>query len=144
MIALGLDPGKTTGVALIEVIEKRPTILDIQETKDVTLLAIKHLFEKCDVVVCEDFLVRPHKAKAGAFDWNDMVAPRVIGAATLLAQMFEKKFVLQQPAIKPVGYGFSNQTYKKGKQGMHIQDAVAHAVFYLVKNHLAVPVSKAK
>lgn len=142
MKILCLDPGKTTGVAVLQVHEKTPQLIFFSEETDVTLLSIEELFLGCDVVVCEEFLVRPAKARKGAFDWQDMVAPRVIGAATTLAKKYEKIFVTQSPSVKPIGYGFANLKYVKGKKGVHIQDAVAHGMYWAVKSGKCNPVSK--
>ena len=141
---LGLDPGKTTGVALILIenqVIKPP--LYFGECKDTTLLEIGELFLAADVVVIEDFKTRPKKARQGAFDWDDMVAPQVIGAAKVLAAQYKTPWVLQQPALKPVAYGLANQKYIAGKKGQHRQDALAHAVYYSVKVLGAFPVGTA-
>lgn len=142
LTVLCLDPGKTTGVAVLQINEKTPRIIFFDEEKDETLLSIEQLFVDCDIVVCEEFLVRPGKARQGAFDWQDMVAPRVIGSATTLAARYKKKFILQSPSIKPIGYGFANLKYVKGKKGQHINDAVAHGMYYLVRSGIGNPVSK--
>jgi hypothetical protein len=142
MKILGLDPGKTTGVALLELNEKALSLVYVNETKDETLLEIVDYIKQADYVICEEFLVRPNKAHGGAFDWSDMVAPRVIGAATSLAKQYGAQFVLQSPSIKPVGYGWSAMQYVKGKQKMHMQDAVCHAVYFSVKKLHALPLSK--
>lgn len=141
MKLLCLDPGKTTGVAVLEINDKKPHPIYLDETKDVTLTDIAELFRAADLVVCENFLTRPNKARKGAFDWSDMVAPRVIGAATTLSKLYDVPLVLQSPAIKPTGYGFANLKYVRGKQGVHIQDAVAHGMYYAVKHQLCGPVS---
>lgn len=138
---LGLDPGKTTGVALILIendVIKPP--LYFGETKDTTLLDIGELFLAADIIVIEDFKTRPKKARQGAFDWDNMIAPQVIGAAKVLAATHKKPWVLQQPALKPVAYGLANQKYVAGKKGQHRQDALAHAVYYSVKALNAFPV----
>lgn len=137
---LGVDPGKHTGLGMIQVVDKKIIPVTILESLDVTCMEYLNLLEQADVIVVENFLVRPTNAKSGSFDWSDMVAPRVIGAITAQAAMLGKKIHLQEPSIKPVGYGFSHQKYVKGKKGMHIQDALAHAVFYAVKNLKAIPV----
>ena len=142
MKILCLDPGQTTGVAVLQVVDKVPSPTYLGEVKDPTLLEIEGLFVGCDVVVCENFLVRPAKARKGAFDWQDMVAPRVIGAVTTLASMHNKELILQEPSIKPMGYGFANLRYVKGKKGVHIQDAVAHGMYYAVRRGLCNPVNK--
>lgn len=142
MIILGIDPGKTTGLALIEFDpETRKLVpLGIQESKDMEGIEWKDWVERADVVVVENFLVRPKKARQGAFDWDPMYAPRVVGSVKTLAKLYGKQLVSQEPAIKPVGYGFANQTYLPGKKGQHCQDAIAHAVFYAVKRLNALPV----
>lgn len=145
MKVLGLDPGKTTGVALIEIFNKRiKPPLAYLECRDETLLEIEHLFAEADFIVVEDFKTRPGKARQGAFDWDQMIAPQVIGAAKALAKRYKKDLILQQPSLKPVAYGLSNQKYYPGKKGMHRQDALAHAVFYSVRSLHALPVGTGK
>lgn len=142
---LGLDPGKTTGYALIETegSGRNISLVNVGETKDMTLITIKDLFEKADVVVYESWRTRPGKAQSGAFNWGTMPAPEAIGAVKTLRQLFcpDATLVVQEPAIKPAGYGFANLKYVKGKDGMHVQDAVAHAVYYAVRKLRALPVS---
>jgi hypothetical protein len=145
MKILGLDPGKTTGLALIELDGRRIKPPEAYgECKDETLLEIEHLFIEADVIVVEDFKTRPNDARRGAFDWDQMIAPQVIGAAKALAKRHSKLFVLQQASLKPVAYGLSNQKYVPGKKGMHRQDALAHAVFYSVQTLHALPVGNGK
>jgi hypothetical protein len=140
MLILGIDPGGTTGLALIAVNEKVPTVQWMGTSNDETLLDSKHLFEQADFIVAEDWRTRPGKAMTGGFNQDRMVAPRVIGASRTLAGLLQKPFSLQPASIKPVGYGWSNQKYQKGKKGMHIQDAVAHAVYFGVQNGHCFPV----
>lgn len=139
MKILGVDPGQTTGLALIELDQntKKLSLLGIRESTDQTCLDWQDWMTEADVVVYETFRVRPGVNFVG----DDMVASRVIGALTALARQQDKTLVPQEPAIKPVGYGWSNQTYKRGKQGMHQQDGIAHAVFYAVKKHSARPLT---
>lgn len=142
MLVLGIDPGKTTGLGLIEVEGKDIALKTMRESRDETCLDYLDLLRLTDVIVVENFLIRPDKARRGSFDWDNMVAPRVIGAITAQAQNLGKKIVLQEPSIKPVGYGWSNQRYVKGKKGQHIPDALAHAVYYAVRILKANPVKR--
>jgi len=64
---------------------------------------------------------------------------RVIGLIQGVAEMEDRKFVLQEPAIKPMGFGWAGLKYVPGKKGTHSQDAVAHAVYYAVKVLHALP-----
>jgi hypothetical protein len=136
---LGIDPGKVTGLGMIEVDGKTIKLVSMRESKDVTCSDYLDLLQEADQIVLEGFLTRPKNARAGNFDWDDMVAPRVIGAVTALAHAFQKSLVIQQPAVKPVGYAWSNQRYVKGKKGQHVPDALAHAVYYAVRTLKANP-----
>jgi hypothetical protein len=142
MIILGLDPGKTTGWALIDVTDRRITPINLGETQDMTCLVLRPQMQEADLIVIENFLVRPDKAKKGSFDYDPMWAPQVIGSLKTMAAVLEKKVVLQPSSIKPVGYGWANQRYVAGKQKQHKWDAVAHAVYYAVKHLNALPVGK--
>ncbi len=139
---LGIDPGGTTGWARLEYDPVTKKILpgQVGETKDTTALEIFELIKWADIVVMEDFKVRPDEARKGSFDYNSMIAPQVIGSINTLCQIASKTVVLQQPAVKPVAYGFANRKYVKGAKGQHRWDAQAHGVYYLVKSLGALPV----
>jgi hypothetical protein len=139
MKVLGLDPGGTTGWASVEAQKKRLAVLRMGTSRDATLADLDELFKEADVIVVEDFKVRPKMAVQGKFNWNSMDTTRIIGAAQTLARIHKKKFVLQQPAVKPMGYGYAGLKYVPGKKGTHAQDAIAHACFFLVTKHYASP-----
>jgi hypothetical protein len=140
---LGIDPGKSTGWARISIDDnKRIHLGEFGVTKDVTLVEIKDHIEDCDIIIYENFLVRPKVAEAGRFNWQDMVAPRVIGALTTLCALYQKDIQKQEPVQRIPGYGFSGMVYKPGAKGKHWQDALAHAVFYAVSKLGASPVKK--
>lgn len=144
MKILGIDPGKSSGYALIEVIDRviKPTGeqgVDVNES----VKNINRLLVEADVVVIEDFLIRPDKARKGNFDYNNMVAPRVIGKVEMLCEINEKPIVKQPSSLKPPAYGFANLKYVPGKKGQHWQDAYAHACYYAVKQLNALPVGDA-
>ena len=139
---LGIDPGKTTGWAVIYVEDKRISLGKSGQTKDMTLVDIKEHLEDADVIVYEGFWTRPTKARQGAFDWDQMTAPQVIGSLLTLCRVLGiQQVVKQQPAQKVPGYGFSGLRYVKGKQGQHMFDALAHAVFYAVTQLQCRPVN---
>ena len=139
---LGIDPGKSTGYSLIEVVGRiiKPTgKTGILENESVTEL--QPLIREATYIICEDFLVRPEIARKGRFDYNNMVAPRVIGKIEMLCEL-EGKLVVKQPAsLKPVAYGFANLPYKKGKANQHWKDAHAHACYFAVARLDALPVN---
>jgi len=139
MKLLGLDPGQSTGYALIEVDGGVVTLVDFGVELKEEVTKVHELILQADIVICEDFKIRPDKARAGNFDYNNMVAPRVIGKIELLCSMSQTKLVKQQPSVKPPAYGLSGMQYVKGKKNQHWQDAFAHAVYYAVKNLGASP-----
>jgi len=137
---LGIDPGRNTGLAFIFIDDnKKPRLDRARVSKDLTAVEYNDWINEADYIVVEDFLVRPAKAKVGSFDWSPMETPKVIGSITTLANLAGKTIHLQQPTIKPVGYGFAQVKYQKGKKGLHIQDAAAHAMYFAVKQNLALP-----
>jgi hypothetical protein len=140
MKIMGLDPGGTTGVAIIEITNKVPKVIFAKTTKDPLLRDIRDLMKTCDIIVYEGWWTRKTEAETGAFNQSTMIAPQVIGTIETLIDLYEKKGVKQQPAIKPMGYGYSNLTYVKGKPGMHSQDAIAHAMYFAVTAKLSRPI----
>lgn len=144
MKLLGIDPGKTTGWAILNLDEESRKLTPgvFGESTDESALEIQRLIQECDLVVIESFLLRPTYARKGKFDYDDMVAPRVIGAVQTLCKMNDTEYKMQPASVKPVGYGFAGLTYKKGKsgKGVHQLDALVHAVYYAVKHLNALPV----
>jgi len=140
MKILGLDPGGTTGIAVVEITNKVPNVILAKTSRDPLLKDIRHLFMECDVVVYEGWWTRKNDAESGAFNQSTMIAPQVIGVIETLIDLFEKKGVKQQAAIKPMGYSYSGLKYVKGKPGMHSQDAIAHAMYFAVNSRLSRPI----
>lgn len=137
----GIDPGETTGWAVVKFrTETRELkVVDFGESRDPTTFDLTDHIRNCDLMIVENFLVDPTKSRTGAFDHSDMLTIQVIGALRLQARLHEKRVVLQSRSVKPVGYGYLRRTYVKGKRGMHTWDAMAHAVFWAVKNVDAKP-----
>ena len=142
MKILGIDPGKSTGWAIIEITNKEIKPVDQGVEKEGEVRHIHTLIEQVDIVVCEDFKLRPDKARRGVFDYSSMIAPQVIGKIELLCDITGTTLAKQQPSVKPVAYGFSGLKYVPGKKGAHWQDAYSHAVYYAVTRLNAKPVSK--
>lgn len=141
MKILGIDPGGTTGYSLIELKDKTIIPHEFGHIKDKLLLELVPYLVQADIIVYENFLLRPDKARSGAFDWKSNVTEQVIGSLKTLAALHGKtKIVVQEPAQKPVGYGFANLKYVPGKKGTHWQDAHCHAVYYAVTQLGANPV----
>jgi Holliday junction resolvasome RuvABC endonuclease subunit len=128
MKILGIDPGTTTGWALLE----NSTPLKMGEWKGKKAfeegLASLLKEEQIDVVVVEDFVFRPGFKEN---KWKKTDVAKQIGYIEAACKMLGIEFAKpQSPAIKPVGYGMSGMKYEKGKRGMHMQDAIAHAMYW--------------
>ncbi len=125
MRLLALDPGESTGWAIFQDagIEDFGT-LKKHEVEDWLI------DQKPDVVVVEDYKIRPNKFNAHA--WSSPYTLQLIGSIKTIFKMKGIQVILQQPSVKPVGYGLAGATYVKGKPNMHYLDAIAHGCFYLV------------
>jgi hypothetical protein len=135
MKLLGIDPGKHIGWAVVSVSpEKKMLVHALGVSMDLTLDELSDHIKDSDLVIVESFLVRPREARKGAFDYDPMETPQVIGALKLLCHLLGKPIVEQNPSVKPVGYGFVKQKYVRGKKGTHAMDALAHAGYYAVKH----------
>lgn len=131
---LGIDPGGTTGYCLAETeaIGAGPvSILDVGEVKE------KFFFDWLDSwtnsfstgithVVCEDFIARPTFVSGR---WTELPVAKQVGAIAYRAHQLNCIYVVLQPSDKPTGYKAAGLKYVKGKQGTHIQDATAHAMY---------------
>jgi hypothetical protein len=138
---LGLDPGKSTGWGMITVENRKIQLGLFGVTKDMTLREIDQHFREADVVVYEGFWINPKMAAKGDFNWDQMPAPQVIGVILrVCAEMEISRVEKQSSSVKPAAYGFAGMKYRKGMNGMHAQDAIAHACYYAVKKLLARPV----
>ena len=141
VVLLGIDPGKTTGWAIAELNLDTKVIkpTDFGDSTDPTGLELFDKMKEADYIIVESFLVDPRFARSGAFDYDSMIAPQVIGSLKTLAAQLKKEIVMQPASVKPVGYGFLGKKYKKGKKGMHRWDALAHVYYYAVKHLQALP-----
>ena len=140
VLLLGIDPGKTTGWAVAELGENRRIVpKNFGHSTDPTGLELLEMMKESDYIIVEDFLVDPRFARSGAFDYDSMIAPQVIGSIKTLAAQVKKEIVMQPASVKPVGYGFLGKKYKKGKKGMHQWDALAHIYYFAVKKLRALP-----
>lgn len=128
---LGVDPGESTGIALVVdgVVEK----IGVLKGKEAlyTFLRDKLPTLNLDFVAVEDYIQRPdNKVKGKSHtEWTPQITAKYIGAITYAAELYGITVVEQQPAIKPQGYKFAGMKYVSGKKGTHANDAVAHAIY---------------
>lgn len=141
MKILGVDPGLTTGWGQIQLTdEQRPriTLLDLGQVTDIWEL--ESLIESSDIVVIEFFKIRPDKKDD--FVYKDLHAPEAIGKVKMLCEKYKKQIEMQGSDRKPMGFAWAGLRYVKGKKRTHMQDGLAHAVYWAVKNLRAVPLAK--
>jgi hypothetical protein len=86
-----------------------------------------------DVLIVENYRNLPDewKGKEHANTWSENHESQIIGMCRLFCVMYGIELVIQEPSIKPSGYGFAGlPPYKKGKKKMHRQDALAHGAYW--------------
>lgn len=141
---LCLDPGKASGVAVLETSslqEDATADVEIVETGELQPSELngwlltwfnRALVEGAGLeCVCEDFLITPQTGKNSTADWS----LKKIGVLEFLGEMFQVKVTLQTPAaaksfvdnkrLRALGL------WHKGGAG-HANDALRHGVLYLV------------
>lgn len=129
MKLLAFDPGKTTGWALF--VDNKLTSVG-----EVGFLDIANFIfnMEADMVIVENYRVFSPKIKKGYTNmWSTPVSVEILGMIKMICAQKKIPIKIQEPSIKPIGYGFINKEYVKDKKGMHIFDAIAHGAFYLVK-----------
>lgn len=134
MNIISVDPGDMSGWARIE--DGKPVQIGEVEFPEEMFDWLTELSQnKPDVLVVENYRIRPAKfSKSGfAHQWGEIKAIQVIGALKYFAHLHRIGLVLQEPAVKPAAYGLAGMTYVPGKKGTHMQDAVAHGVYYYGK-----------
>jgi hypothetical protein len=136
----GIDPGESTGWASVTLAETGVLkIVEFGISRDLTTHELSDQIADHDLMIVESFLVDPAMSRTGAFDHSDMKTVQVIGALKLQSRLHGTPIVEQSRTVKPLGYGYCRMKYVKGKKGMHSEDAMAHAVFWAVKNAGAKP-----
>lgn len=146
---LGLDPGKTTGWAVIHVNEMAgsrtisPT-LKYGETKDMTLGDIQEHIVAADVICYEGWRTFKKEAERGALNYQKVYAEQVIGAMNTLLRVLNLSPKVHENLsnAKKVGYGYWGVKQPKGSgDGVHWKDAMSHAIWFAVAKLGARPPS---
>lgn len=145
-ILFGIDPGGTTGFVHIEIGEDRKIVsknaCEMKPAQVMSWYGEMLSFEMPAILVIEDYIIDP-KTHGYDHQGDKGVALRLLGAAQLLCQVNPNlTYVPQWNFRKPLGYGYSGKVYVRGKRGQHIQDALAHVMYYAVSHNLTDPVSR--
>lgn len=134
-----MDPGVTTGVALVLAVDQRITTITLAVTKtfrdyyDWFMQTTQPLPEYEIIVVSEDIV------GSGPRDKHIKHAILMEGFAIGLAEAHQGAYTLQQPQLRRA-YLDHAKTIAKGKS-IHSIDALAHALAYLAR-HKGVPVDQ--
>lgn len=132
---IALDPGTTTGFAVF--ILGKVAIFGEIKKDDIFSRIDKQI---PDVWVIENYRVRPYSFKGKQTKtWDNPFALQVIGAVRAHGQRNKTPVIIQEPAIKPIGYGYLNMPYVKGKKNVHHLDAISHGAYYFVKEEGVTP-----
>lgn len=137
MNIIAIDPGKATGIALLDYSEiSAPTLIAHgTHAPDRVIDALDHLAQYLDfyggVIVIERFVLR--EGMYGVDTSPIGVIDRIKEWAknkphTLVWQLPGEKELVTNDRLRRLGL------WLKGKEQRHIMDAVRHAVLYLVKN----------
>lgn len=145
MIVLALDPGKSTGVAVIEYPEEeKPNPLSLEKPSEMLLLSTeKHLWYgiddliqeyEPDIIIYESFRLYKHKSKQKIN--SEMPTSKVIGVIAYLTELHNIPNYRQSANV---GKGFYDD--KKLKMldmydlgSPHKRDSLRHALHYVTFN----------
>lgn len=126
-LVLGVDPGKTTGIAVFEGngTFKFANQLSIQEMENLAA----SFNEPIAVIVVEDYLT--FRQRAVQQTGSRQHASQVIGMMKVLAKRTGARFVLQPAARKEEGAKLSGKKPPSNHAFSHQVDAYNHAFFWL-------------
>lgn len=144
LLLFSLDPGETVGYSVF----KGPDLLVADQKRlskpsqiDEILTSLSSLFGVPDVLVVEAYRIYPNKAKQHVGD--ALFTPRVIGAIELWAALQRPQVrVVFQMASQAKGFATDRRLrqlklYQKGVR--HANDAIRHAVYFLLFGALSTP-----
>lgn len=131
MVILGIDPGGTTGWALVRDLLE---VVDGGETRDRDEVLLQ--IPRADEIVVESFRLRPSKGRA--LGGERLVASEIIGAVEeALEREGRKPPVLQDPSVKRLLPDPALRALGLWLPGRgHARDAIRHAGYRFLTTHL--------
>ena len=137
MKLLCCDPGKLSGLSILELEDNKVEILETTELEQYdTCEWILDRFDSIDKVVCEDFIISPRTGKMKTSDTRFSL--EIIGFIRYLCVKNKKPLILQTPAhMKSFFANWSLRDFglwSKGGEG-HKRDSIRHGVVYLLGNN---------
>lgn len=130
-----LDPGASTGYAIY--LDDKPQEIGVlpwgTDGEAVMVWLLQH--RDLDVLIVENYRILPEEweGKRRANTWSENHESQIIGMVRLICREYGVTLVIQEPSIKPSGYGYCGMKYVKGKKGMHKEDALAHGMYWYME-----------
>lgn len=138
MLALGVDPGNSTGYGLVRLEDDKLILITAGVISENGLYdwldewpkynEYKYNSEERIFVAIEDFIKRPGVANG---EWLELLTAKFIGSMLYRAHQCGWRSVLQQPSCKPMGFKLAGLDYTPGKKGTHTADGISHAAYFL-------------
>lgn len=89
-----------------------------------------------DLIIAEDYKIRPVKNKGYDHLWSSVLPVRVIGALEYYCLLHDIEFVLQGPEVKPMAAKMAGMTTWTKLKSTHSIDAYLHGVHFLKSRDL--------
>jgi len=146
MKVVALDPGGTTGIAVLDTESYEVTLSELGPYEHHLALDLFLVNEKPDVIICEEFTYRVVQSKGTKMPGISLISKEYIGITKLYVEMVNIegdccKLIMQTPAQGGGGRNHSGfwkndklkqiglYTAPEGRQ--HMADALRHALFWL-------------
>lgn len=138
-LVLGVDPGGTTGLCLVEIIDSKtlPKVVATYQIPD--WHGLDRILDTPGIshVVAEDFRLFP--GKAGSQVGSQFIAAKVIGVLEYLCEQRERRVILQPASVKVFfdnkklmenGYVPTGKEHKT-TEWRHALDSIRHVLYWL-------------
>jgi len=140
---LGIDPGITTGYAIVQGPHDSPAWFTLPKVGSVRITKVgkKYVFDKfyelldalpwdkLTHVVCEDFIMRPGFREQ---NWTSLETAKMIGMVMRECHTHSTPCIIQQPNLKRVGERLSGLKRKSDSDPTrHYIDAANHGVTFI-------------
>lgn len=137
MLVMCIDPGKASGLAILELDNDNVSIIDSLElSQQKACQWIVDNISKVDKVVCEDFIISARTAKMKTSDTRYSL--EIIGLIRYYCIINKRPLILQTPVkMKTFFSGWSLRDFNlwsKSGEG-HKRDAIRHGVLYLLDSN---------
>lgn len=136
-----LDPGGKTGAAVYDgftPLRMQEIVVSVNAWEALIEWLYEAFRQGIETLIVEGYRNRPPEMTGGhANMWSENLESQIVGYCRCYCTMTGINFVLQDPSIKPVGYGNAGLKYVKGKKGMHMQDALAHGAYWWINGRKA-------